>query len=70
MKCAQQTEQQVERWLSARVTALQPGEEVYLPPQLRIVRGDRTQMLPACSLARRFGLVPGSVANRWRKPPE
>lgn len=68
MKIHQHVEQQAEMLLSPRVAALQPGEEIYLPPQISVAVSNRQHLVMTSTLARRIGLVPGSEANRWQKP--
>ncbi len=61
-------EASVEAWLRERVAALQPGEELYLAPQVRVTVRRREHLVSTSPLAHRLGLLPGSEANRWHKP--
>lgn len=71
MPIIRQADQVAEAWLRARLAGLQPGDELYLAPQLRIVLGRREALVNTYALATRLGLAPGSGANRWRtvEPP-
>ena len=62
-----QAELKVEARLCAKVASMQPGEECYLAPQMRITIGRHQHLVGTSALAQRLLLVPGSGANRWRK---